>query len=305
MAMRTYQILLAVCVLALPGLARAQQQQPAAATPLQIAIYAPNAPFEGGDARYGYVQRLASHIGNVAGTPAKGVAFARAGDFEAAVKKGGIDFAIVDPVYLATRGGFKVIAQATSGGRTAVPWALFVGGGISNVLGLQGKRLTYANASSRDLAFIEHALLESELSVAKFFGAKQGAPDVASAVAAVSLGKADAVLAPVDRGKGLKKLYDAGAVPMPGFVQVKTTLPDGVVASVTKAVLGFGAGGALDGWRAGGGDAYRNLAGRMGARTRKAAMSEPDLLRLESQEVLLLGKLETVLPPIQHYFWMP
>ena len=88
-------------------------------------------------------------------------------------------------------------------------------------------------------------------------------------------------------------------------MEVKSNLPESVVASVAKAVLGFGAGGALDGWRAGGGDAYRSLSGRMGARTRKAAMSEPDLLRLESQEVLLLGKLETVLPPLQRYFWIP
>ena len=36
-----------------------------------------------------------------------------------------------------------------------------------------------------------------------------------------------------------------------------------------------------------------------------AAMSEPDVLKLESQEVLLLGRIETVLPPLQHYFWTP
>ena len=93
--------------------------------------------------------------------------------------------------------------------------------------------------------------------------------------------------------------------PMPGFVQVKTGVPDSLVASVTKAVLGFGAGGALDGWRPGSGDTYKGLAGRMGARTRKAAMSEPDLVKLESLDVLLLGRLDTTLPPIQHYYWMP
>ena len=96
---------------------RAAAQGAPAGGPLTIAIFAPNAPFEGGDARYAYVQRLAAHIGNVSGTPAKGVAFARAGDFEAAVKKGTMaDFAIVDPVYLAVRGGFKVIAQARAAG---------------------------------------------------------------------------------------------------------------------------------------------------------------------------------------------
>ena len=293
---------LATLVVALGGAVPARAQQPAG--PIVIAIFAPNAPFEGADARYSYVQRLATHIGSVAGVPAKGQAFARAGDFEAAVKKGTVDFAIVDSVYLASR-TFKVIATATTGGATSKHWALFVGAGVPNFLGLQGKRLAYASSSPRDLAFIEHAMLDSEVNVAKFFGSKQGTPDVASAVATVALGKADCVVAPVDRGKGLRKIFDAGSVPNPGFVQVKTGLADNLVASVSKAVLGFGAGGALDGWRGGGGDAYRGLAGRMGARTRKAAMSEPDVLRLESQDVLLLGKIDTLLPPLQHYFWTP
>ena len=294
--------LLAVLAVALLGALPARAQQPAAS--IVVAIFAPNAPFEGADARYSYVNRLASHISSVAGVPAKGQAFARAGDFEGAVRKGTVDFAIVDSVYLASR-TFKVIATATTGGATSKHWALFVGAGIPNVLGLQGKRLAYASSSPRDLAFIEHAMLDSEVNVNKFFGSRQGTPDVASAVAAVSLGKADCVVAPVDRGRGLRKIFDAGAVPNPGFVQVKSGLPDATVAAVSKAVLGFGAGGALDGWRGGGGDAFRGLAGQMGARTRKAAMSEPDVLRLESQDVLLLGKLDTTLPPLQHYFWTP
>jgi hypothetical protein len=291
---------LSTLALALGAALPARAQQPAG--PIVIAIYAPNAPFEGADARYAYVQRLATHIGSVAGVPAKGQAFARAGDFEAAVKKGAVDFAIVDSVYLASR-TFKVIATATTGGATSKHWALFVGAGVPNFLGLQGKRLAYASSGPRDLAFIENAMLDGEVNVAKFFGAKQGTPDVASAVAAVSLGKADAVVAPADRGKGLRKIFDAGSVPNPGFVQVKTGLTDALVSSVTKAVLGFGAGGALDGWRGGGGDAYRVLAGRMGAHSRKAAMSEPDVLRLESQDVLLLGKIDTALPPLQHLYW--
>jgi hypothetical protein len=293
---------LATLALALGGAPPARAQQPAG--PIVIAIYAPNAPFEGADARYSYVQRLATHIGSVAGVPAKGQAFARAGDFEAAVKKGTVDFAIVDSVYLASR-TFKVIATATTGGSTSKRWGLFVAAGIPNFIGLQGKRLAYASSGPRDMAFIEHAMLDSEVNVNKFFGSRQGTPDVASAVAAVALGKADCVVAPVDRGKGLRKIFDAGSVPNPGFVQVKTGLPDALVSSVSKAIMGFGAGGALDGWRGGGGDSFRGLAGQMGARTRKAAMSEPDVLRLESQDVLLLGKIDTLLPPLQHYFWTP
>jgi len=297
--MRIIQGVMAVMA-CLPLVASAQQAQ----TPITIAIFAPNAPFEGADARYSYVQRLAAHISNVAGVQAKGQAFARAGDFEAAVKKGSVDFAILDPVYLATK-TYRVIATATTGGAVAKPWALFVAPSIPNFSALAGKRIAYAGASPRDLAFIENAILEGEVNVAKFFGAKQSTPDIASAVAAVSLGKADCVVAPVDRGKGLKKLFDAAPVPNPAFVLVKNGVPESLVAQVTKAVTGFGAGGVFDGWRAGGGDAYKGLAGRMGARIRKAAMAEPDVVRLESQDVLLLGGLDLTPLPLDHYFWMP
>ena len=46
------------------------------------------------------------------------------------------------------------------------------------------------------------------MQVGKFFAAQNKAPDIASAVAAVSLHKADAVFAPESQGKGLKKLFD-------------------------------------------------------------------------------------------------
>ena len=54
---------LATLVVALGGAVPARAQQPAG--PIVIAIFAPNAPFEGADARYSYVQRLATHIGSV------------------------------------------------------------------------------------------------------------------------------------------------------------------------------------------------------------------------------------------------
>ena len=55
----------------------------------------------------------------------------------------------------------------------------------------------------------ENALFDGELQIAKFFAAQATAPDIAAAVAAVSLNKADAVFAPESQGKGLKKVFDA------------------------------------------------------------------------------------------------
>src|SRR5204863_273555 len=58
---------------------------------------------------------------------------------------------------------------------------------------LRGKRLAFAQTGGRDEPFVDEALLEGALP--GFFGARGAAPDVASAVSAVSLGRAHAVLA--------------------------------------------------------------------------------------------------------------
>src|SRR5262249_30771669 len=143
-----------------------------------IAIFAPNAPFEDSAKRFAYVQSLAEHISKAASIQATGKAFARAGDFEAAVKKGQVDFAIVDAVYLAERGvgSFKVVAIATIGGQTTQAWRLYAnpGVGAQAPYQLQGKRLAYAAAGgAKDTAFLENALLDSVVQIGKHFGKRE------------------------------------------------------------------------------------------------------------------------------------
>ena len=76
-----------------------------------------------------------------------------------------------------------------------------------------GRRATPTSSSN--------ALFDGEVQVGKFFGAQAKAPDMASAVQAVSLHKADAVFAPESMGKGLKKLFDVrDRVPNPAFCEV-------------------------------------------------------------------------------------
>src|SRR5690349_9470076 len=91
-AMRTAALsfkLLAVsfALLGFARVANAQKQQ------VTIAIFAPNAPFEDSAKRFAYVQALAEHVSKAASVQATAKAFARASDFEAAVKKGQVDFA--------------------------------------------------------------------------------------------------------------------------------------------------------------------------------------------------------------------
>ena len=274
--------------------------------PITIAIYAPNAPFDSAADRFAFINRLAQQVTSAAGVKAQGKAFARAADLEMAIKNKQVEFAVVDGVYLAERGvPFTVLATATSGGDTAPRWALFTSGAAS-VQELQGKKLSMTASGPRDAAFVENALLDGELQIGKFFAARSSAPDISSAVAAVSLKKADAVFAPESQGKGLKKLFDAGHVPNAAFCEIGSSLTSDVVSKVKQAVISHGAAGpGLDGWKASGADAYKALASRMGARGRRPVMVEPEVVRLEDQDVLVPPTLEPALPDLRSQFWTP
>jgi len=267
-----------------------------------IAIYAPNAPFESGDARYSFVSRLAQQVTSVAGVQAEPKAFVRAGDFEAAIKKNQIDFAVVDGVYLAERGvPFTILAAASAGGDTSAHWSLYSteSGGV---LELRGKKLALAATGSKDAQFVDNALLEGELQ--KLFASRVNAPDIASAVAAVSLKKAECVFAPDALGKGLRKVFDAGRVPNPAFVAVKT-LPPALVEKVRRAVMAHTASGAFDGWRAGSPDPYKVLGGRMAARARRPVMAEPQAVPVETGDALVPQPFEPASLDLKDQFWSP
>src|SRR5262249_19964500 len=260
--------------------------------------------------RFAYVQRLAESISRAPGVQATGKAFARASDFEAAAKKGQIDFAVLDAVYLAERGlgGWKVLAIATAGGRAEQLWRLYANPqvGANAPAQLSGRRLALASAgSNRDTAFLENGLLDGVVQVGRFFGHRETAPDVASAVTTVSLGKADAVFAPEGHAKGLRPGGDALArVPVPAFVEVKAGMPQAIVSAVAAAVLSF-AGPTLDGWKASGAGPYEELSRRLQPRTKRPLMADPELVRLEHNDALNLGAPEPALPDVSRYYVMP
>jgi hypothetical protein len=279
----------------------------AADKPITIAIYAPNAPFESGTDRFTFINRLAQQVTSAAKVPANGKAFARAADLETAIRSKQVDFAVIDGVYLAERGvPYQVLATATTGGEVAPRWALF-SGSAARVEELQGKKLSVATSGPRDSEFLSNALFDGEVQVGKFFSARSTAPDIASAVAAVTLKTADAVFAPESQGKGLKAIFEVrDRVPNPAFCEIGTGLPSDVVSKVKAAVLGHGAAGpGLDGWRASGGEPYRALAGRMYARARRPVMVEPEVVRIEDQDVLVPPMLEPGMPELKALYWQP
>jgi ABC-type amino acid transport substrate-binding protein len=279
----------------------------AADKPLTIAIYAPNAPFQSGADRFSFITRLAQQVTSAAGVPAVGKAFVRSSDLEAAIKNKQVDFAVIDGVYLAERGvPYAVLATATSGGETSPKWALF-SSTATKIDELQGKKLSIASSGPRDAEFASNALFDGEVQIGKFFVAQNKAPDIASAVQAVSLKKADAVFAPESQGNGLHKLFDVrDRVPNAAFCEIGAGLAPDLVSKVKAAVLGHGAAGpGLDGWKPSSGEPYRSLAARMGSRVRRPVMVEPEVVRIEDQDVLVPPPLEAGLPDLKALYWQP
>jgi len=285
------------------GLGGAVGAQPAGKK-YTVAIYAPNAPFSSGTDRYNFVSRLAQQISSVAGVQAEGKAFARASDLEAAIRAKQVDFAVIDGVYLAQRGvPYTVLAIATSGGDPQPKWALF-SSSVTDVKSLQTKKLAMARTGSRDDDFIGNALFDGELQVKKFFGGKSETPDLASAIEAVRLKRADAVFAPESEGKGMTKLFDAGRIPNAAFCEVSSAAAE-VASKVRDAVLKHAVGAALDGWRASDAGPYRALAAQLGARNKRPIMAEPDLVKMEDLDILIPPQLEPSLPDLKSQFWTP
>ena len=273
---------LALLVAALAVVPAGAAGQPAPPAKLTIGIYAPSVDFGTAQARLTYVQSLAKAIETNTGIKTEAQSFASLG----ALKSGKVDFAIVDGQCYATNLGWKLLADAEVGGGTTRQWALYSSAGDS-MQALRGKKLAFIQMGCNDKAFVDHAMLESEVDDS-FFSDRVGKPDLAATVAEVASYKgAQAVFAPSGAHKGLTKVFETGAVPNPAFVQMNTGVPSGVADKVGSAVTGFGGGGAISGWAAAAKGPYQTLAGRMGKSTKKPVFATPDSVRVDAKDVLI------------------
>jgi hypothetical protein len=249
---------------------------------MTIGIYAPTVEFGTAQQRLQYVQGVAKAVETATGIKTDAQSFASLG----ALKKAGVDFAIVDGQCYATNSGWKLLANAQVGGGTTRGWALYssVGGEMQ---GLRGKKLAYVQTGCNDNGFIDNAMLESEVDAA-FFASRVGKPDLTAAVAEVASYKgAQAVFAPSGTAKGLTKVFDAGQVPNPAFVQINTKLPSGTVDKVQGAVTSYGGSGAISGWSGANKGIYTGLSGRMGKVTKRGVFASPEPVRFDAKDVLI------------------
>ena len=278
----TDAIVAAVATTAFVTGTRPGQSQPTSAK-LVVGLFAPSVEFGTSQAKLAYVQGLAKAIESQVGIKTEAQSFASLD----ALRKGGVDFAIVDGQCVASNLGWKVLANAQIGGGTTRPWALYASTG-ADMQALRGKKLAFVATGCGDNAFIDHAMLESEVD-AGFFAARVGKPDLTAAVAEVASYKgAQAVFAPAGSQKNLTKVFDTGAVPNPGFVVVRSGQPESVVDKVGAAVVGYGGGGAISGWAGASKQPFQALAGRMGRSSKRGVFAIPEPVRFDGRDVLVV-----------------
>lgn len=184
---------------------------------LILGVFAPAAPLENTEERILLGAQLAEHLS--ASLPGKPVVrsrvFVRASDFDAAKD---LSLVLVDGAYLASPSGDRRAIAVTAD----VSWRLVVGPGIDSMKALSQhaeRRLLVATGGDPDRARrLANGVFRGEAS--GFFGDISSAPDSASALAALALGKAACALLPLtDEARlpaGVTVVHSTE--PMPGMV---------------------------------------------------------------------------------------
>ncbi|HEX2686651.1 MAG TPA: hypothetical protein VHN14_08535 [Kofleriaceae bacterium] len=167
------------------------------ASPITVGLFAPSAPFPSTAARVELANRLGEAIGKALNVTGSGRVYARAADFATAVKRGEITLALVDPAYLAGAGvDPMVIAASLAADRKTVRAWQFVARDGAKLAELAGKHVLVPSLGGREQDFVINVLLGGGVG-REFFARIEVAPDTASAIAALGLGKADAAVVPV------------------------------------------------------------------------------------------------------------
>ncbi|HUJ58020.1 MAG TPA: hypothetical protein VLX92_05995 [Kofleriaceae bacterium] len=266
---------------------------------LTIGIYAPSIEFGTSQARLAYLQGLAKAVEQNTGIRVEAQSYPSL----AALRKDSVDLAIIDGQCVAVNPSWRLIASAEVGGGTTRPWALFSSAG-DTMQALKGKKLAFMQTGCNDAGFVDNAMLESEVD-AGFFGGRVGEKDLTAAVADVSSYKtAQAVFAPVDAAKGLKKVFDTGAVPNPGFVVLSSKVTGPIAEKIAAAVTGYGGSGAITGWARPSREPYQVLAARLGRIVKTAVLASPEPVRIDGKDVLIDPPTlrDAALVPVHQHF---
>ncbi len=249
---------------------------PAVAAPVTVGLFAPSAPFASTAARVELASKLGAAVGKALGKPASGRAYARAAEYSAAVKKAEVTIALVDASYLATTGAsYTVIAVALVGDdQPARAWRLVGKAGVKPSE-LRGKRVVVPSVGGREPEFVINVLLGGDVG-REFFARIEAAPDTPSALATLTLGKADAAIVPAagELPGGTAELLALPALPNPVLVVYGAATADERKA-LLDAALGFKGDATIGGFRAADADAVRGLARRFATASKQGPFAVP------------------------------
>ncbi len=245
------------------------------AGPITVGLFAPTAPFPSTSARVELAGRLGDQLGKSVGASGGGKVFARGGDFASAVKKGEVTVALVDAAYLAVAGGnYTVLAAAVRGGESTHSWQL-VARGTDKLSALAGKRVLVPGIGGREAELVLNVLLGGEVEK-DYFAKIETAPDTVSALAALGLGKADAVIVPsgVELPGGARKVLDLPALSGPVLVAYGA-VSAGDREKLAAAALAFKGDATVSGFRVADGDAVKSVARRFVVPAKRGPFAVP------------------------------
>jgi len=241
---------------------------------VNVGLFAPSAPFPSNAARVELASRLGDHLAKALSATGMGRVYGRAGDFAAAVKKGEITVALVDAAYLAGSGGYTVIAGSVRGGETNQRWQLVARGG-GKIADLRGKRLLVPSNGGHETDFALNVMLGGDVP-RDFFAKVEAAPDTASALAALGLGKADAAMVPtgVDLPSGVSTVLALPAVAGPVLVAYGAITAQ-QRAALVAAAASFKGDATIGGFRGGDAEAIRTIQRRFSVPTKRGPLAVP------------------------------
>lgn len=256
---------------------------------ITVGLYAPTTPIGGPSQRLELINGLAAHLSSVTGKKVNGRAYNSAGAFSNAIKRGAIQFAVVDAPYAAARRqSYKILAAAVRNGRSTASWQLVASGGVTTLADLEKKSVAVPHVGAKVPAFVTNVLLEGEVD-AKYFRKIDTAPNPNAAAAKVSLGRVDAALVPEGTSlpSGVSRVLTLRSVGLPMFVAVKDKSADEqTISAFGRAVSSYKGSGAISGFGAAGGGNYRALRARFSKTKRQGIMSVPKPARLAVKGIL-------------------
>jgi len=247
--------------------------------PLAVGLFAPSAPFTSTSERLEFANALAQKLAERLGAPSGlGRVYARGSDLANAVKRGELDFAVVDAAYAATQNlPYPVLAAAMRNGATSSPWEIVARPGIKSLLDLRGKGVAIPTTAGREESFLYQVLLEGEMGAARF-GRIAVVPDAASAALAVSLGRADAACVPsgLRLPTGVSHLVTLARVSWPLLIALPGPYRSGAEkAAAAATATAMTLPGAFERFQRASTDVARTLAGRLAQPRRRGLMAVP------------------------------